>query len=295
MAGEEPECVYHEEPPRSKHKLLLCLCGLVAVAVHKKLIPWGLRGAQVVICCVKVVIGAGAAWLRRRFRRASMENEDGQHGGTRTKTTITSVTVESVSFRCRVRGVEIRLSDGVIVRIGSLSFWPPESLPLILLAILLLLIPGTIRLRLRLLLQVVLLLLLVSFFLLRQLWRKGKGKAFAISLQDVRVSVPGRPSATKAASESVGSGHHEKAVSLPGVAQLVVYLVAIEVRGLRVEKVATPEATKRVGSNDQEGPLDESTPPEDAADSSAAGQAIELTGVRLTGHASASRLTVSAE
>lgn len=297
MDGQEHECVYHEEPPRTKKTLLLCLCGLVTVAVHKKIVPWGLRAVQLTMCCLKAGGSVVAAQLRRRSRRGTTREEDDQHRGPRTKSTIASVTVQSVSIRCRIRGVEIRLSDGVIVRIGSLLFWPPENLPLLLLAILLL-IPGTMRLRLRLLMLVALLLVLLTFLLLRQLWWKGRGKAFAVLLQDVRVSLPARPSGATAASESAANGHGEKAVALPGMALLCVWLVAIEVRELRVEIAAAKETTKGGGSDGHDGPRDESIPA-DAADSSesaaAAGRMVELTGVRLTGHVSkrSSRLTVS--
>lgn len=289
MADEEHECVYHEEPPRSKKTLLLCLCGLVAVAVHKKIVPWGLRVAQLTICCLKAGGGVVATQLRRRSRHGATKREDDQHRGPTTKSAIASVTVQSVSIRCRIRGVEIRLSDGVIVRIGSLSFWPPETLPLLLLLAIPLLMPGTMRLRLRLLMLVALLLVLLLFFLLRQLRWKGKGKAFAVLLQDVRVSLPSRPSGAKAASESAANGRCENAVTLPGMALLCVWLVAIEVRELKVEIATARENTEGGGSGGHGGPLDSSD------QVAAAGRMIELTGVRLTGHVSkrSSRLTVS--
>lgn len=276
---DEHECLYHEEPPQTKKTLLLCLYGLVTVAVHKKLVPWGLRVVHFAIACLKAGGRVVAARRCRRSRHSATKREDDQHGEPRTKTRITSVTVQSVSMRCRIRGVEIRLSDGVTVRIGSLSFSPPESVPLVLLT-LVLLIFGRMRLQMRLLMLVASLLLLVSLFLLRQPWRKGKVKPCAISLQDVRVSLPGRPSVTKAASESASSGPREKALTLPAVVLLCAWFVAIEVRDLRAEISVEQEALKLGGSDNHDGTLDERTPGDSAA---AAGvRTIELSGVRLT-------------
>lgn len=273
MSGEEHECVNdHDEEniPCSKPCLMICL-SVVTAALHRKLVPWCVRLVQFF---VKTVVS---------------------------KTTITLFTVRSVSILCRARGVEVRLPDGVIVRIGMLSFFPPETLPLLLVAVLL--IPQSTRLGLglRLPLVVVLLVLLLSPFLLRQLWCwKGKGKAFTISLQDVRVSLPGRASVAKTVSESGASGQCEKAITLPGIVLLYVYLVAIEVRDLRVEIATAKEAASKCrNSVDNDGPLDETTPADAAAGappSSAGVRTIELAGLRLIGRVSkrSSRLTVSA-
>lgn len=300
MLGEDHECVYHEAPPRTKKEtLVLCVSGLVAVAVHKKLVPWVLRLLQFTFSCLKASFGFVAGQLRRPQHAATKKEDAGQRGP-RTKTSITSFTAQSVSIRCCIRGAEILLSDGVIVRIGRLSIWPPETVPQLALAILLL-IPRILGLRLRLLLLLMLPVMVLFRLLLRPLWWAGKGKAIVISLEDVRVSMPVRPAVAKAASESASSEHCEKAVTLSAMVRFFIWMAEIEVRDLRVEIATAKEATKCRGSDDHDGLPDESTPadaagaPAPAPDVAAGARTIEFAGVRLMGYVSkrSSRLTVS--
>lgn len=250
--------------------LLRCFSGLATIGLlHKKVVPWALSVLQFI---------------------ANLKN------ATASETTTTSVTVESVSLRCFVRGVEIRLSNGVVVRIGRLSFGTmlPLLLPVLLLALLLLL-------QLRILLLVLLLVpsLLLAPLLLRQHPLLGQGRAIVITVENARVSLPVPPSTSKAAPKTAAEETHGKDIALPGVALLCARFVAVEVRDLRVEFVTGKNVRSSPcrggavgpddkGSHDENGSVGAASPP-------AAGlRAIELVGVRLMGFVSkrSSLLTV---
>lgn len=274
---------------------------LVAAAVFQsKFLSWIILSAAGLLFILgpKTVSGKLAvltAALRGHPRRATARREDGEgQGPTATKTKISSVTFQSISPRLSLRGIELRLSDGVIVRIGKVSF-------------------GFRRLK-----QMV----------RRQPLQKGKGKAIVVTVENAKVLLPAsfleQSSTTKAASESASSGKGstnaksaigsrdlEKAIPLPAAALLCARFVAIEVCDLRMEFATANEATNIssssgvVGSDDDDRTLDD-TGGADAAPAARAARAapaasgvraIELVGVRLVGFVSrrSSCLTVSVE
>lgn len=191
---------------------------------------------------------------------------------------ITSITFQSISLRFYFRGVEVRLSDGVIVRIGRLSF-------------------GFRRLK---------------QMMLRQPLQKGKGKAIVLTVENARVSLPAsflKPSvtinesarATRAEKSSINShleGRNEKkAIRLPAAALLCARFVAMEVCDLRVELAApdqpgTCRTTLASSQHNDDGNGDDPLKDGDCARKAAAAHAatgvrtIELTGMRLVGFAS---------
>lgn len=249
--------------------LLRCFCGLATIGLlHKKVVPWALSALQ---------------FIANLKKAATNEKKK------------TSVTVESVSLRCFVRGVEIRLSNGVVVRIGRLSFGTllPLLLPVLLLALLLLL-----QLRLLLLLLLLVPSLLLTLLLLRRQPLLGKGRAIAVTVENAWVSLPAQPSRSDGAPENAEKKTAGKAVALPAAALLCARFVAIEIRDLRVESVTEKNCCQRrhgVKSPDNNGSREKNSTAAGAASAPPTGvRAIELVGVRLMGFVSkqSSLLTV---
>ncbi len=246
-----------------------CFCGLATIGLlHKKVVPWALGALQFIANLKKT---------------------------TANETKKTSVTVESVSLRCFVRGVEIRLSNGVVVRIGRLSFGTllPLLLPVLLLALLLLL-----QLRLLLLLLLLLPSLWLTLLLLRRQPLLGKGRAIVVTVENARVSLPALPSGSNAAHEHAGKTTAGKAVALPAAALLCARFVAIEIRDLRVEFVTegkrSDQCRRGVVGPDNNGSHDDNSAARASSPPATSVRAIELVGVRLMGFVSkrSSLLTV---
>lgn len=225
------------------------------------------------------------AVLRGRRRQKMARREDGtDERPTATKTKISSIYFQSISPRLSLRGIELRLSDGVIVRVGKVSF-------------------GFRRLK-----QMV----------RRQPLEKGKGKAIVVTVENARVLLPASfieqsSTAKRAFSGDKGSTNSkalEKAIPLPVSAQLFARFVAVEICDLGMEFASANSAddssssNRKVGSGDGSGTLDDSGGADAASAapvspgipaSSVRVRAIELVGGRLVGFVSrgSSCLTVS--
>lgn len=257
----------------------MCLTGLlVTVAVFQRNICGWIANALLKLFLSRKHIGSGR---RRTQHGATTKTGNGRQSSTsHPKPTLASVTFQSISLRCFFRGVELRYSNGVIVRIGRLSF-------------------GLRRLK---------------QMILRQPLQKGKGKAIVVTIENARVSLPASSLSSSGRQKALESGDNdecsantdpaapEKAIRLPAAALLCARFVAIEVCDLRVESGVERPAACRSG---QESPATESDG--DAADDNpcaAAGRAaflgadgvrtMEITGIRFVGFVSkqSSGLTV---
>lgn len=271
--------------PMIKVQLQHACLVLAAVTVFTtKLVWWLLLGAGLLFILspetVSGKLGVLIDVLQSRPRQERARTEDGEdQGSTATKTNISLVSFQSISPRLSVRGIELRLSDGVIVRIGKVSFgfrWLKQMIR-------------------------------------RQPLQKGKGKAIVVTVENAKVLLPGsflqQSSTAKVTSSGKGSTNSkglEKAIPLPVAAQLFARFVAIEICDLRMEIAATMEADNNSSSSsgaadlggdgralDGGGGADASP----AAPAAAGVRAIELVGVRLVGFVSrgSSCLTVGDE
>lgn len=262
-----------------------CLVLAAVTVFTTKLLWWLLLGAGLLFILnpetasgkLAVLIDA----LQTRPRQETARTTDGKdQGSTATKTKTSSVSFQSISPRLSVRGIELRRSDGVIVRIGKVSF-------------------GFRRLK---------------QMIRRQPLQKGKGKAIVVTVENAKVLLPDSflersstanvtPSGGKGFSKSKGL---EKAIPLPAVAQLFARFVAIEICDLRIEIAASKKADNSSSSSNGaayfsghgralggSGGADAAPAPPAAAGL----RAIELVGVRLVGFVSrgSSCLTVGIE
>lgn len=209
-------------------------------------------------------------------RQPTTGGENDEQNASAPRTTITSITFQSISLRFYFRGVEVRLSDGVIVRIGRLSF-------------------GFRRLK---------------QMILRQPLQKGKGKAIVLTVENASVSLPAsllEPSVASKESARPGKSSinpnleegrtQKKPMRLPAAALLCARFVAMEVCDLRVELAASDQAgtcgTRPVGSEHKgdgngDDPLKDGGCARKAAGAHAATgvRAIEVAGMRLVGFVS---------
>lgn len=262
-----------------------CFFLVAAVVFRSKLPLWLLLSAGLLVIFNPATVGGklvqAAAVLQGRHRHETVAREDDRgQGPTVTKTKICSISFQSVSPRLTLRGIELRLSDGVIARVGKVSF---------------------------------------GFRRLKQMIRwqplqKGKGKAIVVTVENAKVLLPAsfleQSSTAKATSSgrkgSINNKGLEKAISLPAAAQLFARFVAIEICDLRVELAANQADDNSSNGIANSGGGDRAPHGSDgayaatatsAAPATAGVRAMELVGVRLVGFVSrgSSCLTVSIE
>lgn len=250
------------------------LPGLVGLAVTAAVFQRELS-AWIVSAGLKYFLRDQSASGEGCSRQPTVGGEGDGQNASPPRTTITSITFQSISLRFYFRGVEVRLSDGVVVRIGRLSF-------------------GFRRLK---------------QMILRQPLQKGKGKAIVLTVENARVSLPASFLEPSVLSEESARGgissinpnlegrNQKKPIRLPAAALLCARFVAIEVCDLRVEIAAPDQAgtcgTRPAGSEHNgvgngDDPLKDGGCARKAAATHAATgvRAVELAGIRLVGFVS---------